>query len=368
MRLYQTVIRRALFHFDPEWAHDRAIQAGRLLGAVKVVRPFLSALSGFSDPRLETEVCGIRFPNPLGLAAGFDKSGRACEVLAALGFGHIEIGSVSAEPSQGNPKPRLFRLPRDRAIIVHYGLQNDGADAVAARLASKRLAIPLGINIVKTNRGKTAAPESDDEIIGDYTRSVRILKNVGDYICLNLSCPNTEMGRDFFSDQRNTVRLLTALSELDIRCPVFLKVSPLGGVRAIEELLAAVEGVSYVSGFVFNLPPGKPDTLRTPRHIVELMPGAVSGKPVERLINECIGETYRRMNRSRYRLIGVGGVFSAEDAYLKIRLGASLVQLLTAMIYEGPGLVRKINRGLCQLLERDGFSNVAEAVGTARAS
>jgi len=368
MPLYQRVIRPLLFRFDPEWAHDRAIQAGRLLGAIKVVRPFLSALSGFSDPRLETEVCGIRFPNPIGLAAGFDKSGRACEALAAVGFGHIEIGSVSADASQGNPKPRLFRLPRDRAIIVHYGLQNDGADAVAAHVASKSLAIPLGINIVKTNRGMTATPESDDEIISDYARSVRTLKDLGDYICLNLSCPNTEMGRDFFSDQRNTVRLLTALSELDIRCPVFLKISPLGGVRAIEELLAAVEGARFVSGFVFNLPPGKPHTLRTPRHIVELMPGAVSGKPVERLINECIREMYRRMDRSRYRIIGVGGVFSPEDAYLKIRLGSSLVQLLTAMIYEGPGLVRKVNRGLCQLLERDGFSNVAEAVGTANAS
>ena len=307
---------------------------------------------------------GIKFTNPLGLAAGFDKSGRAIGALGALGFGHLEIGSVSADPSEGNPKPRLFRLPQDRAIVVHYGLQNDGAEAIAARLANKKLPIPLGINIVKTNRGINAAPDPDDEIIADYVRSVQTLKDLGDYLCLNLSCPNTEMGRDFFSDQQNTVRLLKALSELSIRCPVFLKVSPLGGIRAIEELLAAVEGVDFVSGFVFNLPAGKPDNLVTPPHLVARMPGAVSGKPVERLINECIREMYRRMDGSRYRIIGAGGVFSAEDAYHKIRLGASLVQLLTAMIYEGPGAVKRINQGLCELLERDGFSNVTEAVGT----
>ena len=176
------------------------------------------------------------------------------------------------------------------------------------------------------------------------------------------------MGRDFFSDRQNTARLLTALSELEVRCPVFLKVSPLGGVRAIEELLAAAEGVDFVSGFVFNLPPGKPSSLSTPARLLNRMPGAVSGKPVEPLINNCIREMYRRMDRTRYRIIGVGGVFSAEDAYRKVRLGASLVQLLTAMVYEGPGIVKRINRGLSRLLERDGFKNVTEAVGTGHES
>jgi dihydroorotate dehydrogenase len=363
MQIYSTSLRPLLFRFDAEWMHDRAIQAGQLLGSISVTRGLMSALCSFHDPRLETEVCGIRFRNPVGLAAGFDKSGRAIRALAALGFGHLEIGSVSADPSRGNPKPRLFRLPRDRAIVVHYGLPNDGAEAVAERLSGKKLPIPLGINIVKTNRGLNAPPEPDEDILADYVRSVRILSGLGDYLCLNLSCPNTEMGRDFFSDQRNTARLMRALSELQIPCPVFLKVSPLGGIRAIEELLAAVEGFGFVSGFVFNLPPGKPENLVTPPHVVAAMPGAVAGKPVERLINACIREMYRRMDRSRYRIIGAGGIFSAEDAYRKILLGASLVQLLTALIYEGPGIVQRINRGLCRLLERDGFVSVTEAVG-----
>ena len=363
MNLYKIFARPLLFCFDPEWTHDRAIQACEIAGASRTVRALLSASYGFTDPRLEVDICGVRFANPIGLAAGFDKSGRAAQALAATGFGHVEIGSVSADPSDGNPKPRLFRLPRDRAIVVHYGLPNEGAEAVARRFSESRLLVPLGINIVKTNRGLGAPPESDDDLIDDYVRSVRTLSGCGDYVNLNLSCPNTETGRNFFAERGTTRRLLDALADLDLRCPVFLKVSPCGGVPAIEALLEEVEGVEFVSGFVFNLPPGKPETLVTPRHLVDPKPGAISGQPVERLINEAIRELYRRMGQQRYRIIGVGGVFTAEDAYRKITLGASLVQLLTAMVYEGPGVVRTINQGLVRLLERDGFGNVREAVG-----
>ncbi|UCD28465.1 MAG: quinone-dependent dihydroorotate dehydrogenase [Planctomycetota bacterium] len=364
MDFYTTVLRPFLFRCDAEWMHDQSIRIGSLLGRLKTACKTLSALYDFSDSRLTAEIIGIRFPNPVGLAAGFDKSGRSIEALAALGFGHLEIGSISADPSAGNPRPRLWRLPQDRAIIVNYGLPNDGAVVVAERLAKIKPTVPLGINIVKTNRGIDAPPESDDEIIDDYIRSVRTLKDCADYLSLNLSCPNTETGRDFFTDRQNTVRLMTALRELDIRCPVFLKVSPLGGIRAIEELLETVEGEDFVSGFIFNLPPGKPDNLKTPQNIHDTMTGAVSGKPVEQLINQCICEMYKRMDRKRYCIIGVGGIFTAQDAYLKIRMGASLVQLYTSIIFEGPAVVRKINEGLCRLLERDGFANIGQAVGT----
>ena len=365
MAIYEKVVRPLLFRCDAEWIHDRAIGFCRLAGSIGPLRALTARCYKFSDERLASEVAGIRFPNPIGLAAGYDKSGKAVAMMSALGFGFVEIGSVSADPSDGNPRPRLWRLPADRAVCVHYGLPNDGADAVARRLAAKKFPVPLGINIVKTNRGAGAPADCDDAILDDYVRSVSLLKNSGDYLCLNLSCPNTEMGRDFFSIPGKLGRLLSMLSELEIRCPVFLKVSPVGGVAAIEQLLEAVEPFRLVSGFIFNLPPGKPTGLQTPRSVWESMPGAVSGEPSRAPLNGCLRELYRRMDRSRYRIMAAGGVFSPEDAYEKIRLGASLVQLMTGLIYEGPALVQRLNRGLCRLLDRDGFTSVAKAVGTA---
>ena len=360
MAFYPSLIRPLLFRLDAESAHQASIRWGQRLAALGAP---LGRLCRVDDARLASRVCGIRFANPLGLAAGYDKSGEAVDFLAGLGFGHIEIGSVSAAASLGNPRPRLFRLPADQALVVHYGLQNQGADAVAERLRRSRRLLPLGINIVKTNRGPDAPREDREQIIQDYLYSLRRLMPVADYLTLNLSCPNTEMGREFFADKANLAALLQALSQVDIRCPLFLKISPLYGLAGIEMVLEAVDGYPFVSGFIFNLPSVKPDNLCTPRSVWQDWPGAVSGRPVEGVINDCIRQTYRRMDRGRYRLIGAGGVFDAAQAYRKILLGASLVQLLTGLVYQGPGLVKRINRGLIALLERDGLDNIADAVG-----
>jgi dihydroorotate dehydrogenase (fumarate)/dihydroorotate dehydrogenase len=360
MTLYSRLVRPLVFQLDPERAHRLAIgAASRARWALPAVR----ALCVTSDPRLEIDVAGLRFANPIGLAAGFDKSGTAIEGLAALGFGAVEIGSISVDPSQGNPLPRLFRLPQDRAIVVHYGLPNDGARAVAARLGGTKLGCPLGINIVKTNRGQGCAPESKDQIIGEYVEAARILAPYANYLMFNLSCPNTQDGRDFFADRGNLDACLDALGEIGFTIPVFLKVSPLGGIAAIERVLAAADPHPFVSGFMFNLAPGKPDNLTTPPEVWKAMPGAVSGQPCAALANVCIRETFRRMDRKRHAIIGAGGVFDAQGAYEKIRLGASLVQLLTALVYEGPGVVRRITRDLARLLARDGVRHVGDAVG-----
>jgi dihydroorotate dehydrogenase len=308
-------------------------------------------------------VAGLDFPSPIGLAAGFDKSGSAVRALAGLGFGSIEIGSVSVDPSCGNPKPRLWRLPDDEAIVVHYGLPNDGTAVIAKRLTGTRLPVPLGINLVVTNRGPGAPPLNSDQIIGEYAAAAKVMAPHADYLMLNLSCPNTVDGRDFFADAGHLDACLAALDEMKLQLPVFLKVSPLGGIAAIERVLAAADGRGFVSGFMFNLPPVKPEGMRTAETVLSNMPGAVSGPPSAALANFCIRETFRRMDRKRHVLIGAGGVSTAEDAYTKIRLGASLVQLLTALIYRGPGVVREITAGLAQLLARDGVKNVADAVG-----
>lgn len=323
----------------------------------------LYRFAAVKDSRLETVVGNVRFPTPLGLAAGFDKSGTAIETLAALGFGFTEIGSVSIDPSVGNARPRLFRLPEDRAIVVHYGLPNDGARSVAQRLARTRLPTPLGVNLVKTNRRIGGLRETKDQIINEYIDAARIISPVADYLMLNLSCPNTEDGRDFFADGGHLRALLAALGELHLTMPIFLKVSPLGGVASIERLLGSVEDHTHISGFMFNLSPIKPDGLKTPERIWRDMPGAVSGPPAAALADACIRETFRRMDRKRFVIIGAGGVGTAEDAYTKIRLGATLVQLLTSLVYEGPGVVRRITRGLVRIVERDGLRHISEAVG-----
>lgn len=360
MSLYTSVVRPLLFQLDPEQAHRLALRFGAMSG---FAAPVLRAASRVTDPRLATTVAGMKFDTPIGLSAGLDKSGDAIVTLAGLGFGFVEIGSVSADPSSGNPRPRLFRLPQDRAIVVAYGVPNDGAQTVAARLARISLPVPLGVNIVKTNRGQDAAPESSDQIIGEYVEAARVLAPYADYLMFNLSCPNTEDGRDFFADRGHLDASLSALAEIGLTKPVFLKVSPLGGVAMIEQVLEAAAPHRFVSGFMFNLPSTKPASLRSPPALWQHLPGAVSGPPAAELLDSCLRETWRRIDRRRYSLIASGGVFTAEDAYAKIRRGASLVQLLTALVYEGPGVVRRITQGLARLLERDGFSNVADAVG-----
>ena len=359
MRAYRGIVRPLIFALDAETAHGLVI---RCLEASAFLAPAVDHLFAADDSRLETTVAGLRFRNPIGLAAGFDKNGAAVPMLAALGFGAVEIGSISHDPSAGNARPRLFRLPDDAAIVVNYGLPNEGAAAVATRLAGLRVGVPLGINIVKTNRPGGPA-ETKDAIIAEYADAAKTLAPHAGYLMFNLSCPNTEDGGDFFADRGCLDALLQALGGLGLRVPVFLKASPRGGIVAIERLLGAADPYPFVSGFMFNLPPGKPEGLKTPEAVWRQMPGAVSGKPSAALTDQCIRETYRRMDRNRYSIIGAGGVATAPEAYAKIRNGASLVQLLTALVYEGPMVVRSIAAGLAGLLERDGFAHVSDAVG-----
>jgi dihydroorotate dehydrogenase (fumarate)/dihydroorotate dehydrogenase len=363
MGIYSRLISPLAFRRDAEETHNFAIHAAERAGSSRLICGAIAARYVRQFSRLATTVAGIPFRNPLGLAAGYDKNGRGIPLWAALGFGHIEIGSVSADPSCGNPKPRLWRIPDDRGIIVNYGLPNDGADAVAVRLRNTRTTVPLGINIVNTNHGPHASPESDDAIIDDYIRSIRRLDRCASYLMLNLSCPNTADGRAFVSDSCRVRRLFEAVHVAAPVKPVFLKVAPFPDVRSLEAFLEQVDRVPVVRGFGINLPPGKPAPLKTAGALLGKMPGAVSGLPCRDLMDGAGAELYRRMNRKRHCLIATGGVFDAAGAYRKIRLGASLVQILTALIYEGPGIVRRIAGGLDELLARDGFTSVSDAVG-----
>jgi dihydroorotate dehydrogenase len=357
MGVYPDLVRPLLFRADPERAHDLAVRASELASGSRLVCRAVAARRPAADPRLAVAAAGLRFATPLGLAAGFDKSARAVPLLSALGFGHVEVGSISASPSDGNPRPRLFRLVDERAIVVHYGVPNDGAARVAERLAAPRPAVPLGINVVSTNRGAASAAESDEAVIGDYVESVSRLQELGDYVCLNLSCPNTRDGVGFFADRRRLRTLLDRLGEAGVRRPLFIKVAPFAGEADLDSFLEAVDSARFVSGFSVNLPPGKPPG------IVNGMPGAVSGPPCAPAALRTVAALYRRMDRSRFVVVGSGGVFSGANAYAMIRQGASLVQLYTALVYEGPGVVRRVTAELGALVLRDGLRCIGDAVG-----
>jgi dihydroorotate dehydrogenase (fumarate)/dihydroorotate dehydrogenase len=362
--VYASVVRPLLFRLDPERAHNAALRGCELAGRVGAARGAARRAFALEDPRLRVRFGELELENPLGLAAGFDKNARALPLLAALGFGHVEIGSVSAHPSEGNPRPRLFRIPEDGGIVVSYGVPNEGAEAIARRLDGQGRRARLGINLVKTN--DPARPAVEPDVFEDYARSFELLQGHADYVALNMSCPNSAGDRDFFDDLPRVDRLLARLGELGSRVPVVLKLKPTRDEGVLREIVAIADGHPFVSGFAINLPAGKPADLRLTVAAERLaaMPGAVGGRPVEALVNDILCALHGVVGpRSRYGLIAAGGVFGAADAYRKVRLGASLVQVYTGLVYRGPGLVREILGGLADRLERDGFASVGEAVG-----
>jgi dihydroorotate dehydrogenase len=301
------------------------------------------------DSRLETEALGLAFPNPVGVAAGFDKNARVPAALAALGFGHVEVGGVTAEPQAGNPRPRLFRLPADRALVNRMGFNNDGADAVGRRLRAADVDVPLGVNIGKSKSTPLAeAPE-------DYRYSYERVADGGDYFVVNVSSPNTP-GLRTLQDREPLERILEALVEAGAE-PLLVKLSPDLADPAVEEVIDVAESFGLDGIIAVNTTTDRPDSL-SEHNRAEV--GGLSGAPIEKRATRTVRFVARR---TELPVVGVGGVADAAGAYAKIRAGASLVQLYTGLVYEGPALAREINRGLLALLERDGFDSVRAAVG-----
>jgi dihydroorotate dehydrogenase (fumarate)/dihydroorotate dehydrogenase len=351
-----------LFRLDPERAHALALCAGQLAGASAPGRALLDSIYAYDHPVLRTRVAGLALCNPLGLPAGFDKNGSAPRALAALGFGMLDIGSVSVLPSSGNPdRPRLFRLPADNGIMVFYGVPNDGAPAIARRLAGLRLPVPLGISLVETNTGVAAGV---DHVIGELVAAARAVRAVSNYRVLNLNCPNSGRGFSHFDDPSCLRALLEALRDVEADGRVFLRMTPPRDPARIDALLAAIDPFPFVKGIGFyTFPADLAARLKTPPAERARMRGSFSGPANRGAAEDAIRQWYGRIDRSRLALIGVGGIFDADDAYRSIRLGASLVQVYTALVYRGPAVVRDIKRGLARLLLRDGFASVAQAVG-----
>lgn len=349
-QLYRGILKPLLFRLDPEHVHDQFLNIGALLAATEAGRALTKAAFFYAHPMLRTTVTGIEFSNPIGLAAGFDKNARLTNILPDVGFGFAEVGSITGKPCAGNPRPRLWRMPEHEAIQVYYGLVNDGADSVSEKLRGMQFRIPIGISAAKTNDTSTVDP---DAAIADYAHVVRQFHGIGQYFTINISCPNT-CGGEPFTDPALLERLLATLDSL-VDKPVFLKLAADLSHEQLDALVAVARS-HRVDGFVCsNLTKHTPGIHGPGR-------GGISGWPVQQRSDDQIAHVYRITNGTM-PIIGVGGIFSAEDAYRKIRLGASLVQLMTGMIYRGPQLIGQINADLVRLLKRDGFSSIAQAVG-----
>jgi dihydroorotate dehydrogenase len=333
-----------LFKLDAEQAHGLAIRALQL-----TPRPRQPP----SPSRLATNVAGIAFPNPLGMAAGFDKDGKVPDALLGLGFGFAEVGSITPLPQAGNPKPRLFRLAEDEAVINRMGFNNDGADIAAARLAARTARGGIvGINI-------GANKESSDRI-ADYAKMAQIMAPYASYLAVNVSSPNTP-GLRALQDEAALTALLDAVAQARGASgpPIFLKVAPdleTADVDAIARIAIEKQlGALIISNTTISRPP---------LHSVHASEtGGLSGQPLRQLAQQRLSD-FRKATGGAVPLIGVGGIASAEDAWARIRAGASLVQLYSAMVYEGPGIARRIVADLERLMARDGFVSIADAVGS----
>jgi dihydroorotate dehydrogenase len=358
--MYEKVLKPILFRFDPERVHDFFVAVGQLLGSNPFTRWVVAASCDYEHPSLATRVAGIDFKNPIGLGAGFDKDIRLTKIMPAVGFGFMEVGAITQFSYEGNDGLRLARLPDDKALIVYYGLKNHGAEAIEKKLKRLDFAFPVGINIAKTNR----ADIKGDGSVEDYVATYRRLAHYFSYVTLNVSCPNAQDGV-LFQDPAMLDSLLAALSkEAKVR-PVFLKISVHLSMDEVDAIIAVVEKYHIVDGFVLgNLSKDRSILhLRSPQEKLDSIPaGGISGAPVRRLSTEMIRHIYKKTG-GKYILIGLGGVFTAEDAYEKIKAGASLVQLVTGLIYGGPMAIKRINKGLVKLLARDGYATIADAVG-----
>ncbi len=358
------LLRVPLFGLDPETAHDLATGVLAQALARAPARTALRRTLAVDDPALRTRLWDIDFANPVGLAAGFDKGGSHFNGLAALGFGFVEIGTVTARAQSGNPRPRLFRLPADEALLNRMGFNNPGAEEVSRRLRDSPIETVLGINLGKSK--VTPLEEST----GDYLRSVDLLQPFARYLVLNVSSPNTPGLRSL--QEAGPLRELLRAVVHRVRTnaegakppPVLVKLAPdLTDPQVDEAVEIAIEegaaGIVAVNTTISRA------GLRTRAGTLERIgAGGVSGPPLRERAQQVVSRIFAR-TRGAVPLVGVGGIRSAEDAWERIRAGAGLVQLYTGFVYEGPAIVRRINRGLSERLRREGARSLSEIVGSA---
>jgi dihydroorotate dehydrogenase len=356
-----SALRPLLFLLPPAAAHSFAFAALAPVERVAALRSLArAAWTGPRDERLVVRVMGLEAPNPLGIAAGFDKNARRPGSLAALGFGHLELGTVTARPQEPNPPPNLFRLEADRALINRLGFPNEGAERVAARLRASRpsLRVPTGVSIGKS---RTVPIEDLDAVVADHIASLEAVRDVADFVVVNVSSPNTA-GLRSMQGREHARALLGALASRVGEMPLLVKLAPDLDDAQLEAVLAVAEEVKLAGVVATNTTVSR-SGLATDARVVEAMgAGGLSGPPLRARALEVVRRVRARLGPSPV-VIGVGGVERAEDAMALVRAGANLVQMYTGFIYGGPGSPGGIVRGMAAMLERDGVRSIAELVG-----
>ncbi|MCH9701301.1 MAG: quinone-dependent dihydroorotate dehydrogenase [Actinomycetia bacterium] len=348
------MLRRALFLAPPERIHTWVFAGLRAATTPTLVRELLARRLRPSDPALASTLFGVRFPGPMGLAAGFDKDGLGVHTWGALGFGYAEVGTVTALPQPGNPPPRMFRLPADRALLNRMGFNNHGAGALAVALTRGSPEVPIGVNIGKT---KITPPERAAD---DYAESARLLGPLAAYLVVNVSSPNTPGLRDLQSVE--SLRPILAAVTSETSTPVLVKIAPDLADSDIDEIADLTVELG-LAGIVTTNTTVSRDGLTTPG-VRELGPGGISGPPVARRSVQVLRRLYRRAG-DRLVLISVGGIETPDDAWERIVSGASLLQGYTGFVYGGGLWAKTIHDGIARRLHANGFSSLADAIGSA---
>ncbi|HWA72226.1 MAG TPA: quinone-dependent dihydroorotate dehydrogenase [Polyangiaceae bacterium] len=359
--MYRYLVKPLLFLFSPETAHRFAFGWLRFLLGFSALRRACRALLVTREPGLKVHALGLDWSSPVLLAAGFDKNAEGFEALGALGFGGVEVGTITAQAQPGNPRPRLFRLPKDRALINRMGFNNDGAQRVAERLRGARSTV-VGVNIGKTK------VVSDDEAVQDYVQSAESLGSLADYFVVNVSSPNTPGLRALQSVERlrpllSSVQATLSRVKPGAPPPLLVKIAPDLSDEAVDEIADLAVDLG-LSGIIATNTTISREELATPARIVNACgPGGLSGAPL-RLRSLSVLRRLRRRVGDQMVLIAAGGIETADDAWERIRAGATLVQVYTAFVYEGPTLANRIARGLLERARSFGFTSVQAAVGT----
>lgn len=358
---YRNLVKRFLFLFDPEFVHEFIVSLGEKVGCFVISRNLMKKIFYVRRKSLIQEVAGINFQNPIGLAAGFDYQAKLTKILPSLSFGFQTIGTITNHPYSGNPKPLLGRLPKSKSLMVNKGFKNPGIKEVIKKLQKNGFIIPVGISIGKTNTTKDETQgEAVEDILSTFKAVEKSRINLS-YYELNISCPNL-FGNVNFYPPENLKQLLKAVTDLRLKKPLFIKM-PIE--QTDEETIKMLDVIVDfpVTGVIFgNLQKNRKDKALNQDEVKKFPVGNFSGKPTEQRSNELIELSYKKYGK-KLVIIGCGGIFNAQDAYKKIRLGATLVQLITGLIFEGPQLIAQINIDLDKFLKRDGFSNISEAIG-----